>query len=234
MAWVDDFVNAALGEPTAKGTGFTLELTTDSAYEPVSQEDLLAHAYLSRASATQIADILRLAKAARFGIERAINKSLMQQTWTQYYDRVHPTRGLPLHKGPYPVLSVESISYIANFEADTWLPWPSTNYTLIKGREVQARSSWPAHRGTGSLRVIYKTGYAALAASPDDAAVAAARAAIPADLVKAVKDLAAFYFENREGQGVTPKYEVTAKSQSTWPALVNLTVDMYRDRRFLS
>jgi len=237
MAWIDEVLESELSGGS-RGTNFSLDLSVDSAVEPVSLAELQSHLYLTRASTSQQEDLVRFGKAARQHIEKQINKALIQQTWFQYYDRPHATRGLPLHKGPYPTLGVVSIDYQANWDVDTWTNWPSSNYAVVKGREVQARSSWPSHRGNGSLRVTFRTGYALLDLSGDDdadvIAIAAARAAIPGDLLKSVKDLAGFYFENREGQGVEPKYEVTAKSSTALPSSVVSVIEQYRDRRFLS
>jgi uncharacterized phiE125 gp8 family phage protein len=238
MAWADEILEANLNGSSGRGTNFSLDLGTDSAVEPVSIEDLQSHLYLSRATAAQLEDLTFFGIAARQHIEKQTNKAMIQQTWIQYYDRVHATRGLPLHKGPYPAIGIASIAYQANWDTDTWTTWASSNYTLVKGREVHARSSWPSHRGKGSIRVTFNVGYAALDLSGDDAAdvtaIAAARAAIPAVLVKSVKDLAGFYFEHREGQGVEPRYEIVAKTQTSLPSSVVSVIELYRDRRFLT
>lgn len=238
MAWIDDVVEANLSGPAARGTGFSLDRSVDSAVEPVSIGELQQHLYLSRATASQLEDLAFFGKAARDHIEKQINKVMIQQTWVQYYDRVHASRGLPLHKGPYPAIGVVSIEYQAVWEVDTWTTWPSSNYTIVKGREIHARSSWPSHRGKGSLRVTFYAGYKALdltGTDEEDAiAVAAARAAIPADLRKSVRDLAGYYFEHREGQGEVPRYEIVAKTQTALPSSVVSVIDQFRDRRFLA
>lgn len=238
MSWIDDFI-AAADAPQAKGTGFYTERYLDSRVEPVSLDDALSHGYLGRATAAQQADLTKFLKAARVFIERYTNKSMIQQSYYQYFDRVHNTRGLPLYKGPVPILAVNAVQYIANWTADTWLTWPSTQYAVVRGQQVVARYGFPAFRNAGGIRVDFKVGYATLATLDADpvveaANVATARAAIPSDLTTCVKNLAQFLFENREGQGVEPKYEVIARSNSALPSGLMVMLDSYKDRRFMS
>lgn len=234
MSWLDDAVEQYFSETTAaeRGTGYQKNLLTGPAVEPVAIETIQSHAYLSRATAGQLVDLARFAKAARRLIEKQINKSLMQQTWQQTNDRVRPDR-FQLNRGPYPILAVDSLEYIANDDSSTWLPWSSVNYYLT-ARELRIKGSWPSFRSYGGIRCTFKTGYALLADPNDEDEVAAAREAVPEDLRLAICDLAAFWFENREGQGNSPKYEVVAKSKTALPEKVEMVVDQYRDRRFLT
>ncbi len=104
---------------------------------------------------------------------------------------------------------------------------------------MAARYGFPAFRSQGGIRVDFKAGYATLAALNGDpvveaANVLAARAAVHADLINSVKNLAQFLFENREGQGVEPKYEVIARSNNALPSGLMVVLDSYKDRRFMS
>ncbi len=238
MAWIDDLLDNAMST-TAKGTGFYLERAADSRVEPVALADALSHGYLGRATASQQTDMTAFLKAARVFIERYTNKVLIQQTWKQYFDNVHRTRGLPLYLGPVPTLAVTSIEYLPNWTNDTWLTWASTSYTLVRGQQVAARAGFPSFRNQGGIRVNFQAGYALLPALDANAVieaanVLAARSAIPADLITCIKNLAQFFFENREGQGVEPKYEVIARSNSALPSGLMVILDSYKDRRFMS
>ena len=199
--------------------GATMLLLTDSAFEPVTLAELKAHAKL-RASITVEDDKLTgLIVAARRVIEALTNKIIVQQVWEQTQDAMGSI--YECKRGP--VISVEKLEYIPDFDADTRVLYSSAGYTRSRNK-IAARSAWPTHRGWQSWITTFKAGYAShdsLTGLTDEqrtAAETAARALIPHNLREAVLQLAGHLYEHREGQPMEIRYEVMAKNFATIPA----------------
>lgn len=119
----------------------------------------------------------------------------------------------------FPLLSVTSVKTIADDNADTEVLYASTNY-MVSGQLIRARSVWPTHRQWQSFLVYFKAGYNDPGASPNDAAIAAARAAVPEYAKRAVMQMVGHMYENPEGEGSEVEYESQFKAYGDLPMQV--------------
>ena len=92
-------------------------------------------------------------------------------------------------------------------------------YTLT-GNEIYSES-WPAHRGKGSIVVVYEGGVvdwdAVDPTDPTDEEIAAAQALVPNNHRLAMLNAIGHLLENREGAKGMSKYEVDAKLSGLTP-----------------
>lgn len=194
MAFIEEILSGLAGDERYH-RGAILEVVTAPGVEPVTLAQVKEHLRISATSTVDDNDLSRFLTAARLRCEKETDLCFVQTVLRQTFDAVG--RVELLFKRP--VLSINSVKYIANFDADTQVTLASTNYTFTRDLIV-ARSSWPAHRGLQSLIVEFKSGFYALPASPTAGDYVSAQAAIPGHLKLAVLELAGHYFENREGQ----------------------------------
>jgi uncharacterized phiE125 gp8 family phage protein len=128
----------------------------------------------------------------------------------------------------FPVLSVTSVKYIADDNADTEVTYASTGY-MVSGQFLRCRSVWPTHRQWQSFITYFKAGYADPGASPNAGAITTARAAVPDFVKRAVMQLTGHMYENPEGGGPEVKYETQMKSYGDLPLMVQrLMQPLYR------
>jgi len=196
-----------------------MTLLNDSAFEPVTLAELKAHEKLRASVTVEDEKLTKLIVSARRVIEALTNKIIVQQTWEQVQDAAGGI--YECKRGP--VISIDKIEYIPDFDSDTKVLYTSTGYTRSRNK-IAARSAWPTHRGWQSWITTFKAGYAthgSFAGLPEEqrtAAIAASRALIPENLREAVLQLAGHLYEHREGQPMEIRYEVMAKNFATIPA----------------
>jgi uncharacterized phiE125 gp8 family phage protein len=202
-----------------------IEVVTPAAYEPVTLEEAKLAQGITETALD--ADLTRILKAARARIEGESGRTCMQTVFRQTLDDW--TDVIELLR--VPVLSVTSIEYIADWEADTWVTIASTNYVLSSNRIVPRTTyAWPAHRGFGSIRIVFKAGYYALTATPTAAEITAAREAVPDTTRRAIALLFGGIGENPDGDAAI-RYEQTVIKYGALPALVKELVWQDKDWR---
>lgn len=189
--------------------GIDLKLKTKPWAEPIAVSDLKAH--LGITHSVEDAVLALLISETRALIERVTGLCMMEQEWIETLDKVPVPYKLSYR---YP-LSISSVEYIPGWDADTELVFPSGSY-ILAGERIVPRVSWPYHRGFQSFKITYKAGYASKGAG-DEAALTAARAAVDTDLILALKNLAAWMYENREGQGHEAAFKAAAEKGSLPP-----------------
>lgn len=185
---------------------------------PVSLETMKDH--LNMTSSIKDTDITQKISVATWAIETVLDLGLMEQTWVEAWDSVEAVIDLQVR----PNLSVTAIKYIASFDADTEVLVDPTTY-IVDDDAICTRTTWPTHRGWRSFRITHTVGYKAKGAA-DAAALAAARAAIPGDLVHAVTMLAAKLYEEREGQGFEAQF-VSNAARGMLPPMVTQFITPY-------
>lgn len=149
-----------------------------------------------------------LVKAARKKAEQYTNRAFITQTWDYWLDRIPNRRGEPWWDGmkqmaitelhgesdsitlpTAPIQSVSSVKYYA--DDDTESTFSSSNY-LADIYSAPARvclnsgATWPTGlRDYNAIKVTFVAGYGD--ASTD----------VPEDIILAVREIVAFYYENR-------------------------------------
>ena len=194
-----------------------LWLEQDAYAEPVSLQELKDHLRITDTEIDSVQEINlgKLITTARRRVEDHTNQALLEQTWSQTYDRVG--RRLKLRRGPRNCLGVVKIEYISTLDDDTKRIWDPGQY-IVSGDEVLARRTWPTHRGFQSFIVTYRVGYSALseADAGDTDLLAAARAKVPYYLKEAVMEWAGHMWEHPEGS-TDIRYESQAKRNGEIP-----------------
>lgn len=185
---------------------------------PISLETMKDH--LNMTSSIKDTDITQKIHVATYALETALEIALMEQTWIEAWDKVDSVIDLQIR----PNLSVTSIKYIASFDADTEAVIDPATY-VVDDDSICARTTWPTHRGWRSIRITHTAGYKAKGTG-DAAALAAARAAIPYELSHAVAMLAAYLYENREGQGFEAQF-VSNAARGMLPPMVTQFITPY-------
>jgi uncharacterized phiE125 gp8 family phage protein len=207
--------------------GFQLERTVDSVAEPITAAEFKTHAKITQTSSELDAQIARLLPAARRQIEKFINKTIIQQTWTQTHDTIG--RKIRLRQGPVPTLGIVSVktinSYTAGVEWDTVDP---DDY-FEAGKWLVARDSWPCHRGFQSFEITYNVGFSALVVGANQEAIDAAVASVSQDLKEACLELATHYYGDPYGEGPEQKYQATADQTGPIPAGIAGALQGYID-----
>lgn len=171
--------------------------------------DLASHMKLPN-STQEMAKLSLLVSAARSFIEKKYSLVMMETAFVQTMDSVR--RVIELTRRP--VISITGVDVIPNLDIDTWVPvdtaiFTSSGTAVLHGDtappygRVFTRSAWPASRGYQSFRVRYKAGWMSKGTG-DDAAVAAARDAVPADLKQVILYMATAMYQGREGQMYNP------------------------------
>jgi uncharacterized phiE125 gp8 family phage protein len=217
--------NVASVEAEKRDRG-TPVLTTDSPFEPVTLTEFKSFARLY-STVTDVA-LSNLLKASRQELEGLLSKVCIQQVWTETRD--YALGVLKLYKTP--LISVNSITYIADWNSDALIEFPPASYAFstATGR-IATRSSetWPTHRGWQSLFVEYKAGFAALTGTGptwDAAAQAAARLLVPEEFRTAIMQYTLWKYENPEG-GIEVKNEATVTSFGALPPQVKQTLSRF-------
>lgn len=203
--------------------GLSLRRTVEPPIDPVTSAEVKTALKIYESG--DDADLALLIASARIWAETYTNLGFIDQTWEQTQDRVNDE--YKLRRGP--VLSIGKIEYIASMDADTKVLVAATGYTF-SGRRVRTRSTWPSHRGFGSWITTFAVGYYDLPTVNPEGSYAAARAAVPEPIRRAIIQLVGHLYENREGQGGEAKYEVLAKAQGLMPPNVKLLLDPYVNR----
>lgn len=166
---------------------FSLNRTSDASVEPVSTAEFKSHARIDISDDDTLIDTY--IKAARYQFEEETGSSLITQTWVYYLDKF-PNSACDILLPRGPVQSITSIKYV-DTDGDEQT-WDSSKYdvdtTSVVGRVSPAYSeSYPDARDqNNSVYITYKTGYGNSSSS------------VPADIILAIKTLAAHWYENRE------------------------------------
>lgn len=172
--------------------------SADDFSEPITLADLKLALKLPD-DTTEDSHLTLLAVAARRRLENLTGYAFMQQTLIETRDRVGKLIDLTIK----PAISITSIKTVYDWTVDTQVTVSSASY-LLKRNIVAARTTWPVHRGFQSFEITYKAGFGV----NDEtlAAVANARALVPAELKVAISQLAGHWYENREGQAADAAY----------------------------
>jgi uncharacterized phiE125 gp8 family phage protein len=218
MAFLEQLVEGASFTHKRFSIGIALKPVTKSWAEPVTTAQLKDHMKIRHS--VEDVEVGNALVAARVVIERTLGLGLMEQEWKETLNTIPVPYELSLRD----VLSISSIKYITGWDSDTQLLVDSSAYVLANN-SIVPRATWPSHRGWQSFEIIYKIGFAAKGAA-DDAALTAARAAIDEDLILAVKHLAAWFFENREGQGYDAQFKAAAE-RGVLPQMVTQLIGPY-------
>lgn len=164
-------------------------VVTPPALEPVSLEEMKAQ--LNITSDDDDVLITGKIKAAREFIERQLGQSLIETEYLITLDSF-PRGSIEISGGP--IVSVESVKYTAvdGTEATLAPADYSVDVASNPARVAVGASGWPSlGDGINRVRVAYLAGYGDAAAD------------VPADLVEAIKMMAAHWYENREASLVS-------------------------------
>jgi len=207
--------------------GFQLLRTVDSVAEPITATEFKTHAKITQTSSALDAQIARLLPAARRQIEKFINKTIIQQTWTQTHDNVGAK--IRLRQGPVPALGITTVKTINSFTLGVdWDTLDADNYFLA-GKWLVPRDTWPVHRGFQSFEITYTTGYVALAVGADQSTIDEAVASVSEDLKEACLELATHYLGDPLGEGAEQKYQATVEKLGPIPAGIQGMLQGYID-----
>lgn len=172
----------ALGAPVH----FTLTRTADASVEPLTRAE--AQTWLrSEASgdATLIDDLI---VSARRHFEGETNRALINQTWTMTLDKV-PYGGVIL----LPIAPISSVTSITAYSTDDSSSVVATSVYRLDTSSLPARivlkdgQAWPSGlRPQNALAIVFVAGYGAASTN------------VPPDMVLAVRETMAHWFEHRE------------------------------------
>lgn len=195
-------------------------VTTAPAVEPVTLADLKSHLRLESGVTAEDNLLNDLITAAREWVERYTERALITQTVTQTLDDwpglAYPRGDLPAQGRISDVLSggsrfveliarpVQSITSVTIYnEANESSVWAAANYRLASPQYDRSRlalnggSTWPsATRSTDAIEIVYVAGYGA----DGDA--------VPGPIKRAMKMLAASWYENRGDMHAEPPDDI--------------------------
>ncbi|WP_237155546.1 head-tail connector protein [Oryzibacter oryziterrae] len=151
--------------------------------EPITLAELKAHLNLDGSGEDEV--LTTLVVVARATIERLTGKLLLTQSWRITLDRLPPGGMLRLPLGP-----VQTVSAVRVYDAyGTATTWPGSSYTLdLVGEPARLlfNDSLPnPGKRLNGIEIDVVAGFGATAAS------------VPAELVQAVKLLAAHWYATR-------------------------------------
>lgn len=195
------------------------ELVTGPASEPVTLAEAKAHARVDIDDDDAL--LTELITAARQWVEQNTGRCLITQTWRLALDAWPGQQGDQwwdgTREGPITMLDAQwlefrrspviAITEVATLdEADAATVWASSNYYLARqpngyGRLVRKRGAvWPevSDRGAGAIRIKATCGYGPLATD------------VPFPFRQAIKQLVAYWSENRDAVGEAPARLATA------------------------
>lgn len=209
---------------------YGLELSSGPATEPLTTAQAKAHLRVDGSDEDTLIDAL--IKTARKFVENYTGRALITQTWILWLDRIEEKAGAEpwwdgVREGPasllYPEVSrevlipkapLQSVTSITTFAPDdTDTEFAASNYFVdsksTKGRVVLKDGViWPTNlREANAIKIEFEAGYGAAAAVPDD-------------ILQAMKMLIAHWFENREA--------VSENSMAEVPFGVKVILDQYR------
>lgn len=146
--------------------------------------------------------------AARQYVENDTGLALIEQTWIAYFD-AWDDKGLRLR--PH---RVSEIIEVAVWGGSDFVAQDAANFQLLAGRPAQLITAdyvVPAipMRTRQGIRVVFKAGFGATAD------------AVPADLVTAMKQLVAHWYENREPTAVSQNLSVVGDIKFTVGAILS-------------
>lgn len=182
---------------------WNLKRTVDPPDDPITSSEVKNQARVdTTADDTTIARLIKAATGAIDG-PYGIGICLVEQTWELTLDRFPLVFQLPL----YPVLSVESITYIDENGDEQTL---AASVYRVDTHSNPARitlawnQTWPSARLlANAVTVTFKAGYAPdEASSPTDY-----RANIPEDLRQALIATVAHWYDNRDSAVLPPQAE---------------------------
>lgn len=229
MAFLDEIFPELLTQGKPPKVELDLQRSVEPQFNPVTSDEVIAALKLPSGSADS--DLDGLIGAVTHRLETETNRGFIQQTWIQTQNSVGQSYTLFRR----PVLSIESIEYIANYDADDLLTVDSSLYVTSGQKDrIRSRSLWPTHRGWQSWITTFKVGYAAHVDAPTEEQKTTAREAVPEDIRRAIIQWIGHLYENREGMGPELKYEVIAKRTGPIPGNVSALIQNYIDRRFFT
>ena len=163
----------------------SLNRTTDALTEPVTLSEVKLWLKIATTETTDDDLITSLIKTARIKCEQYTNRSFIDQSWTLRLDCSPDSICLPKP----PLDSVTSINILAD-DGTTTLQ-DSDDYQVIpdEGSVVflETGNSWTTStRPFGQMVIVYKSGYGDAAAN------------VPDTIKTVIKQLTAYFYENRE------------------------------------
>lgn len=170
-------------------------------------------------------ELLRLMAAATRMCEGKCCKVFLGTQFSQIQDQV--PNGYALMRRP--VQSIDKIEYMPDEDSVAWVELATTYYYLA-GKRVAKRSSWPSARSMAGWKTTFTAGLIVVPENPDAAEILACQAALHSDLQTAICQLTGHLYENKEGEGPDPKYEVIAKNYGPFPQNVSLLLERHMDR----
>lgn len=214
MAFLEELLKGSLLSEAKSSIGIDLRCSSRAWAEPMSLADFKKH--LGVTHSVEDAIIEKIMIASRFVFERITGIGVMEQEWIETVNKIPVPHKLSLRH----VLSVSSVKYIAGWESDTQILIEPANY-IVAANKIVPRASWPYHRGFQSFIITYKIGYASKGAA-DESALTAARAAVDEDVIHTIKNLGAWFYENREGQGFEAAFKAAAEKGALPPMISQL------------
>lgn len=185
-----------------------LVCTQGSITEPITTTEAKSH--LRVTTSTDDTLIAIQAMAARIMAEEFLQRRMVSQTWELYLDSFPCERVISM---PYPpLISVQSVNY-KDPTSGSYVAWDSANYVVDTesepGRIARAAdvTAWPQIQvnSVNGVKIAFTCGYANAAA-------------VPANIIAAIKLYLGDLYENRENSVVGT---IVAKSNTTAELLMS-------------
>jgi hypothetical protein len=212
MAFLEQLLLAQL-YPVPGALNLKVGLQAGPVCEPVTVDMVKAHL-----GSTDDADDQNIAiyiSACRKIIERAIERTIFTQTWLHVQDYPSRRRATKVYRRP--VLRWNSVHYIQDWNTPTPILIDPSFY-ITSFDQLVPTDFWPIVRSYQSFIINFDSGmvdfgpFNTVGLNSDDlaTAIAAAQAQVLLsypELVLAIMLYVGHFMENREGQGITSRYE---------------------------
>lgn len=221
MAFLDEKFDGLLPVATGKiPKGTASQLLTPPTVEPVTVSQFKNNLRIPESLTTMDATITRLLVTSRRVLEAYTQMGFVSQKWRQIQNVV--SRQVELLRRP--VLSVDEVRSIPNFDDDTEVIFPASSYIKsgvdsskpsFQPAYLLARSTWPTHRGWKSFIIEFTVGFGTTAD------------AVPQNIQDAILLYAGHLYENPEGEGEGLKSLRGELTGGNIPADVTLLLEEY-------
>lgn len=182
------------------------EIVTPPAAEPLDLAGAKAHARVESGHEDALFSATLIPAARRY-VEQACGLALIEQTWRASFD-AWDDKGLKLR--PHPVSALVSVKV---FDGTSLATQDLAGFQLVTGRPARlfgADNSSPAQpqRRRAGIEATFKAGFGVAAS------------AVPQDLLLAMKQLCAHWYENREPTAVSQNLAVVGAIKHQVDALL--------------
>jgi len=174
---------------------FVLERVSEPEIEPILLDEMKRHLRGFDDITSEDTDIEGLITVAREWVEDYTGRALIDQTWRMTVTG-YESGAIPLRRSP--VLSLESFTSVGADGVETSLEDPGSP-TINTFQIAEPDSKWPrlvpltgASWTAGTLRIVFRAGFADRSISPQEGGEA-----VPRTVRQAIKMIAAHYYDLR-------------------------------------